>query len=162
MRKDHPKNETPRRAGEMDRILPRDVLRGSPTVITSDVDDAHAKIAELFCRHRLTPQAPGRSLEMKLRSLHRGDVGIDFLDYGAEVRIDPEGLENFLLVQVPLAGRARMQVGSNIVESSPRVATIPPMERPFSMVWDLGAPHLIVYESPHLPRSPSSTATTPR
>ncbi|MDQ0678916.1 AraC-like DNA-binding protein [Arthrobacter pascens] len=131
----------------MDRILPRDVLRGSPTVTTSDVDDAHAKIAELFCRHRLMPQTPGRSLAMKLRSLHRGDVGIDFLDYGAEVRIDPEGLENFLLVQVPLAGRARMKVGSNIVESSPRVATIPPMDRPFSMVWDLGAPHLIVYVS---------------
>lgn len=62
---------------------------------------------------------------MKLRSLHRGAVGIDFLDYGAEVRIDPEGLENFWLVQVPLAGRARMQVGSNIVESNPRVAVHP-------------------------------------
>lgn len=47
----------------MDRILPRDVLRGSPTLITSDIDDAHAKIAELFCRHSLIPQAPGRSLE---------------------------------------------------------------------------------------------------
>lgn len=131
----------------MDRILPRDVLRGSPTQATSDVDNAHAMIAELFCRHRLLPQGPGRSLDMKLRSLHRGEVGIEFLDYGTEVRIDPEGLDNFILVQVPLAGRAVMQVGPSVVESSARIATIPPMERPFSMVWDRGTPHLIVYAS---------------
>lgn len=104
-------------------------------------------IAELFCAHKLVPQGPGRSLDMKLRSLHRGEVGIEFLDYGTEVRIDPEGLDNFILVQVPLAGRAVMQVGPSVVESSPRIATIPPMERPFSMVWDRGTPHLIVYAS---------------
>lgn len=131
----------------MDRILPRDVLRGSHTVATSDVDDAHATIAELFCRHRLRPQVPGQPLQMKLRSLHRGEVGIEFLDYGAGVRIDPEGLDNFILVQVPLAGRATMAVGTSVVESSPRTATIPPIDRPFSMVWDRGTPHLIVYVS---------------
>jgi AraC-like DNA-binding protein len=82
---------------------------------------------------------------MKLRSLHRGDVGIEYLDYGAEVRISPQGLENFHLVQIPLAGHARMDVGSFAVESSPRTASVPPVDRPFSMTWDQGTPHLIVY-----------------
>ena len=129
----------------MVRILPRDVLRGRPTVATTDVDDAHQKIAELFCGHDLVPQARARSVDMKLRSLHRGDVGIEYLDYGAEVRINPQGLENFHLVQIPLAGHAHMDVGSNAVESSPRMATVPPIDRPFSMTWDHGTPHLIVY-----------------
>lgn len=129
----------------MVRILPRDVLRGRPTVATTDVDDAHEKIAELFCGHDLVPQARAKSVDMKLRSLHRGDVGIEYLDYGAEVRINPQGLENFHLVQIPLAGRAHMEVGSVEVESSPRMATVPPLDRPFSMTWDRGTPHLIVY-----------------
>jgi len=129
----------------MVRILPRDVLRGRPTVTTSDVDDAHQKIAELFCRHDLVPQARGASVDMKLRSLHRGDVGIEYLDYGAEVRINPEGLEDFHLVQIPLSGHALMQVGKDVVESSPKLATVPPLDRPFSMTWDAGTPHLIVY-----------------
>ncbi len=127
------------------RILPRDVLRGRPTVATKDVDDAHQKIAELFCSHDLVPQTRGHSVDMKLRSLHRGDVGIEYLDYGAEVRINPEGLENFHLVQIPLAGHARMSVGTNTIESSPSTATVPPIDRPFSMAWDSGTPHLIVY-----------------
>ena len=129
----------------MVRILPRDVLRGRPTVTTSDVEDAHQKIAELFCRHDLVPQARGTSVDMKLRSLHRGDVGIEYLDYGAEVRINPEGLEDFHLVQIPLSGHALMQVGKDVVESSPKLATVPPVDRPFSMTWDAGTPHLIVY-----------------
>ncbi|WP_159704313.1 AraC family transcriptional regulator [Arthrobacter sp. 18067] len=129
----------------MVRILPRDVLRGRPTTATTDVDEAHAKIAELFCSHELAPRTRQSSVDMKLRSLHRGDVGIEFLDYGADVRIDPEGLQDFHLVQIPLAGHASMQVGSSIVDSSPRLATVPPIDRPFSMSWDGGSPHLIVY-----------------
>ncbi|MBT8162376.1 MULTISPECIES: AraC family transcriptional regulator [Arthrobacter] len=129
----------------MARILPRDVLRGRPTVVATDVDDAHQRIAELFCGHDLVPQAHVKSVDMKLRSLHRGDVGIEYLDYGAEVRINPEGLEDFHLVQIPLAGHARLNVGSETVDSSPRMATVPPVDRPFSMTWDSGTPHLIVY-----------------
>ena len=131
----------------MVRILPRDVLRGLPTVSTTDVDDAHQKIADLFCGHDLVPQTRGTSVDMKLRSLHRGDVGIEFLDYGADVRISPEGLENFHLIQIPLAGHAHMEVGSSSVDSSPKTATVPPIDRPFTMTWDRGTPHLIVYVS---------------
>lgn len=129
----------------MVRILPRDVLRGRPTVAITDVDEAHQKIAELFCRHDLVPQPHATSVDMKLRSLHRGDVGIEYLDYGADVRINPEGLESFHLIQVPLAGHARMDVGTTTVDSSPKTATVPPIDRPFSMAWDSGTPHLIVY-----------------
>lgn len=129
----------------MVRILPRDVLRGRPTTATKDVDEAHAKIAELFCSHELAPRTRTAAVDMKLRSLHRADVGIEFLDYGADVRIDPEGLQDFHLVQIPLAGHATMQVGSTIVESSPTMASVPPIDKPFSMSWDGGSPHLIVY-----------------
>lgn len=129
----------------MVRILPRDVLRGRPTMATSDVDEAHARIAELFCSHELAPRTRTAAVDMKLRSLHRGDVGIEFLDYGADVRIEPEGLKDFHLVQIPLAGHASMQVGGSAVESSPKMATVPPIDRPFSMSWSGGSPHLIVY-----------------
>ncbi|MFE4197001.1 AraC family transcriptional regulator [Paenarthrobacter sp. NPDC056912] len=112
---------------------------------TTDLDEAHAKITELFVSHELAPRTRKSSVDMKLRSLHRGDVGIEFLDYGADVRIDPEDLQDFRVVQIPLAGHPSMQVGSTTVESSQRMATVPPIDRPFSMTWDGGSPHLIVY-----------------
>ncbi|MGP0224029.1 MULTISPECIES: AraC family transcriptional regulator [unclassified Paenarthrobacter] len=129
----------------MVKMLPRDVLRGQPTTATNDVDEAHARIAALFCSHELAPRTRTSAVEMKLRSMHRGDVGIEFLDYGSDVRIDPEGLQDFHLVQIPLAGHASMQVGAQTVDSTPRMATVPPIDRPFSMSWDSGSPHLIVY-----------------
>ncbi|MFE4196188.1 AraC family transcriptional regulator [Paenarthrobacter sp. NPDC056912] len=110
-----------------------------------DVDEAHEKVSELFCGHELSPRTRETAVAMKLRSLHRGDVGIEFLDYGADVRIEPDGLNDFHLVQIPLAGHASMRVGSSTVESSPQRATVPPLDRPFSMSWDGGSPHLIVY-----------------
>ncbi|QCO97936.1 AraC family transcriptional regulator [Arthrobacter sp. 24S4-2] len=129
----------------MGRILARDVLRGQPTVATSDVSNAQETIAELFGDHRLMPLGFRHSLDMKLRSVRRGGVGIEFLDYGTEVQIDAQALDDFFLVQIPLAGHARLQVRSSIIESTPMLATIPPLERPFTMTWDRGAPHLIVY-----------------
>lgn len=129
----------------MSRILARDVLRGRPTVTTSDVGNAQETIAELFGDHRISPIGFPQSVDMKLRSVRRGGVGIEFLDYGTEVQIDAQALDDFILVQIPLGGRARLQVRSSIVESNPALATIPPLDRPFTMTWDRGAPHLIVY-----------------
>lgn len=129
----------------MVKLLSHDVLRGCPTTKASSVDEAQAKIAALLNDHKLAPHARGKSVDMRLRSLHRGDVGIEYLDYGSEVRIDSAGLEDFFLVQIPLAGRARMLVGAVSIDSSPRVASIPPVDRRFAMEWDRGTPHLIVY-----------------
>lgn len=120
------------------------ILRSRPTVQAASAEEAHATIARLFCEHRLDP-VRGREVRMHLRSAHTGGVGIEMLDYGAPVRISPVGLESFHLVQIPLAGRAQMQVGNAHVHSSPAVATVPPIDRDFSMRWDAGAPHLIVY-----------------
>ncbi|QAY64915.1 AraC family transcriptional regulator [Xylanimonas allomyrinae] len=123
---------------------PAQVLASRNTVRADDVGRAHATISELFCEHRLAPAERGL-VRMSLRSAHERGVGIDLLDYGAPVRIAPVGLEDFHLVQIPLAGRAAMDVGHAHVESSPSVATVPPVEREFTLTWDRATPHLIVY-----------------
>ncbi|MFK0004841.1 AraC family transcriptional regulator [Paenarthrobacter sp. NPDC090522] len=129
----------------MSKILAGDVLRGQPTVTTSDVSHAEKKIRDLFGEHKLRPHARGALIDMKLRSVHRGSVGIQFLDYGADVDIVSEAQNDFYLVQIPLEGRARLQVNSSMVESRNSVAAIPPLEEPFTMTWGRGTPHLIVY-----------------
>ncbi|WP_217184374.1 AraC family transcriptional regulator [Streptomyces sp. AC495_CC817] len=120
------------------------VLSSRSTVFAGSADQAHETISDLFCEHRLGPAAHN-DVRMRLRSAHEGGVGIDLLDYGEAVRISPVGLQTFHLVQIPLAGRARMQVGSIEVQSSASVATVPPVDRDFTMVWDSDTPHLIVY-----------------
>lgn len=114
-------------------------------VATTDPDEAHDMISRLFCPHTLSVLDAHAGLDMKLRSFHQGHVGLDFLDYGAHVRISPGALENFFLVQIPLSGRAEMRVGTRTHLSDPGTASVPPVDQDFSMVWHEGTPHLIVY-----------------
>jgi AraC-like DNA-binding protein len=121
------------------------VLVSRRTVTASAIDEAQATISELFCAHRLTP-LDRRAVNMRLRSAHDDDVGIELLDYGEAVRIDvAKGLEDFYLVQLPLRGRATMDVGHATIQSSPDVATVPPLDREFTLRWGARTPTLIVY-----------------
>lgn len=128
-------------------ILPRadDVLVSAGTTRADTVSQAHEVISELFCEHTLSP-LDRTEVRMRLRSAHEAGVGIELLDYGEAVRIavDP-GLEHFYLIQIPLTGLATMEVGHALIESSPLVATVPPIDRGFTMRWGSGAPTLIVY-----------------
>ncbi|WP_291057364.1 AraC family transcriptional regulator [Herbiconiux sp.] len=121
----------------------RDLLTGRPPVHAQSVDEANSVIADLFCAHDLTPL--DRGVRMTLRSAHSSTVGLDLLDYSGGVRIAPQGLGSFHLVQIPLRGRARMLARGGEVQSSPRRATVPPLDSDFTMEWDEATPHLIVY-----------------
>lgn len=122
----------------------REVLSARESIAAHSVDSAEATISELFCAHELSALGD-QPLRMMLRSAHTGDVGIELLDYGSTVSISPVGLESFHLVQIPLTGRATMTVGSVEVLSDSSTASLPPLDRSFSMVWEAGTPQLIVY-----------------
>lgn len=109
------------------------------------VNEAHETISGVFCEHDLAP-LERREVHMSLRSVRDSGVGIELLDYGEAVQIDVRrGLEDFHLVQIPLRGRATMEVGNALVESSPVNATVPPVDRAFLMRWDADVPTLILY-----------------
>ena len=129
-----------------DVALPRadQVLSSRRTVAHDDVDQAQATISDLFCRHTLTPLERD-PVRMRLRSAHLATSGVEYLAYGGSVQISPVGLNDFHLVQIPLAGRATMTAGGVEVESSPLTATVPPLDQDFVLRWDAGTPHLIVY-----------------
>ena len=126
--------------------LPRaaDVLPHAAPLEAHSVEAAHAAVTELFCPHRLFP-IDRSGVHMRLRSVHDAGLGLELLDYGGAVSITPEGLGDFHLVQIPLTGSASLTAGTTEVASSTAVATVPPIDRGFSMRWAAGTPHLIMY-----------------
>lgn len=126
---------------------PDQVLDRRSTLATADADEAQKTIEDLFCAHRLTPLDPGGRVDLTLRSATTANVGVHLLDYGADVRISPQALRSFFLVQMPLQGRATMDCGNETIKSDARLATLPPIDRDFSMVWEEGTPQLILYAS---------------
>lgn len=119
------------------------VLDTLPTLRTPDPLEAQERISRLFCEHTLRPLSTRGTVKLNLRSTG-GGFGVHLLDYGTAVRIDPGPLTSFYMVQLPLSGRAHMRCSDASIESTPTVASIPPIDQDFSMTWQQGTPQLIV------------------
>lgn len=119
------------------------VLDQLPTLATADLHEAREKIGTLFCPHKLQKGAAQGTLKMNLRSTGSG-IGLHMLDYGASVKISPEALKTFYMVQIPLSGRAELQIGRQQVVSTPQIASVPPIDAAFSMHWEKNTPQIIL------------------
>ena len=119
------------------------VLDGLPTLQTPDPHEAQERISKLFCEHTLSPLSGRGNVKLNLRSSGSG-FGVHLLDYGTAVRINPDALKTFYMVQVPLSGSAQLRTPGSSVESTPNTASIPPIDHDFSMTWQAGTPQLIV------------------
>lgn len=113
-------------------------------VHSSDPDEARARVGEVFCPHGLEPAVRTESLRVRFNSVNYGAVGLNYLDYGGEVRIRPVELRSFVLVQIPLAGRALVKTGAEEVHSDVRTASVPNPDAALDMRWSAGNPQLIV------------------
>jgi len=112
---------------------------------TRDVDEARELVASAFCAHQLLPLEGRSALDARFHSVRLGQVGLHYLDYGAEVRIAPGQLQDFFLVQMPLAGRAEIRCGNESLLSDPLVASVPAPDRDLVMRWGEGNKQLILW-----------------
>jgi AraC-like DNA-binding protein len=98
-------------------------LAGFRRVATASVDEAAEQIGCIFCPHDLKPL---RSASPDFSARHNcaafDGFSINYVAYGGSVSIDPGCLERFFLVQLPLAGSARVLTASRGIESEPGVA----------------------------------------
>jgi AraC-like DNA-binding protein len=125
---------------------------------TPDLTEARDEVARVFCDHRLTMTDPRGRLDTVLNGARAGDVGLNYLRYGDEVRISPGRLDDFYLVQIPLAGRAAVKVGDRTVLSDRRTASLVSPTEAVDMLWSDGCEQLIVY----LDRRAVERMATPR
>ncbi|WP_433803713.1 AraC family transcriptional regulator [Actinomycetospora sp. CA-084318] len=113
-------------------------------VDSPDLDEARERVTEVFCPHDLRPEDRSGEHRVCFSSVNFGAVGLNYLSYGAPVRISPEPFESFVLVQIPLAGRARVRSGGEEIVSDPTTASVPDPDAPVDMSWGDGNAQLIV------------------
>lgn len=113
---------------------------------TQDVDEARQRIAAQFCDHRLELTSRTGALDVSYRTAAVGDaMSLNYLRYGDQVRITPGRFQEFFLVQIPLAGSARVAVGDLEVFSDQRAASIGSPTEPVDMVWSDGCEQVLIY-----------------
>lgn len=115
---------------------------------TRDLDEAREQVAKVFCPHKLTTADRSGAVNTVHNSVKQDSISLNYLDYGAEVHIQPGELGSFFLVQIPLSGGSYVRCGDQEVYSDQNTASIPNPTEKLEMTWLDESPHLLV----HIPR----------
>jgi len=116
---------------------------------THDLDEAREEVAKIFCPHRLLPAGMSSRLDACHHSVDLGGFSLNYVQYGADVLIEPGLLESFFLLQIPLVGKAQIRAGRDEVDASPRRATLLSPSLDVKMRWSEACGKLLV----QLPRA---------
>jgi AraC-like DNA-binding protein len=109
-----------------------------------DFDCIRQGVARIFKPHRLCLHGSGRDLRARMHHLRQGGASVNRLEYGAEVEIDPDRLDDFFLVQIPVAGHATIRCGNRRFESTPAAASLVSPSLPLHMRWHAGNAQICV------------------
>ncbi|MFD4841097.1 AraC family transcriptional regulator [Achromobacter sp. NPDC058515] len=105
-------------------------------------DETRARVSEALKEHRLTWK--GGRVDAELNRGRFGSLTVCTLRYGAEVHIEPDRLQDFMLVQVPLRGRACIDCGDERVNANPDCAAVIAPNRPLRLHWEAGCEQLLL------------------
>ncbi|MGO9048945.1 MAG: AraC family transcriptional regulator [Xanthobacteraceae bacterium] len=103
-----------------------------------DFDAVRAGVARIFKPHLLRLHGTSADLQARMYHLRQGDASVNRLEYGAEVEIDPDRLDDFFLVQIPVAGHASIACGNRRFDSTPQAASLVSPTLPLHMRWHAG------------------------
>ncbi|WP_425053876.1 AraC family transcriptional regulator [Psychromarinibacter sp. S121] len=82
---------------------------------STDIDDARARVAQVYCDHRL--DVVGRHGFAAAQNRIEGRaLSVNVMTYGAKTVIAPGALERFFLFQFPIRGHASVSNGDNVHE----------------------------------------------
>lgn len=109
-------------------------LGSHPLFATADLDEARARVAQVYCDHRLEVMGPG-PLAARHNRLDGQDLSINVLTYGAKTQIAPGPLEQFYLFQFPLHGHASVNTGARAYEIGGGRGGVLNPDEDVSMIW---------------------------
>lgn len=117
---------------------------GADCFRTVRLDEAQAFVADMFVPHGLGAPRAADQREVSVSRAYMGGVAMHAMDYGREVRIAPQPLADFYLIQVPVTGAARIDEGGAAHEVTVGEASLLPACDPIEMTWSADCRHLVI------------------
>jgi len=102
---------------------------------SQDPQEVARDVSRIFKPHKLRVNSADRGLNARMHHLKLGNISVSRLEYGAHVEIDPGTLDDFFLVQIPLAGNADIACGNQRFGSTPHQASLISPTLPLKMRW---------------------------
>lgn len=117
---------------------------------TRDLDLARQRVAQKFCHHRLDIIGDRSAFRAAHHHVPGSLISLNYITYGADVLIDPGELQDFYLVQIPIAGAATIRNGRRQVFTSPRTASVLNPHWATRMQWWQGCEQILL----QIPKAP--------
>ena len=111
---------------------------------SSDRWEVQSLVAGVMRSHKLSVVGERERLDARMHYAALGDVALSRLSYGASVQIDPDPLEAFFLVQMPLAGGARISSARANIQSDAQLASVLNPDDEVHMHWLAGNDQLML------------------
>lgn len=112
-------------------------------VMSTDADQVKTMISSMLTPHKLS-LLKASSLQSCIRHANFGQVDVIRLGYGAHVRIQPDDLVDYYLIQIPQYGQATVRCGAEEVESIPGVASVLSPNSEIDMNWQASNEQIMI------------------
>jgi len=111
---------------------------------SDNLDEVRERVGRSYCPHKLQINKRGDNLHAFHHRAPLVNTSINFLHYGAEVAIDPGEMRSLYMVEVPLAGAARVRLRGREVTSGLDRALVLSPSIPFVSVWSAECAQIMV------------------
>ena len=122
----------------------REPLRRFNLFRSRDLDEAREQVGRVFCPHRLTIAREPRRFDAVQNHVDTGRLSLSYIDYGADVEIEPGELGSFYLIQIPLSGSAAIRSGRKAFTTHAGCVSVLNPNRHTAMTWKAGCRKLQV------------------
>lgn len=90
----------------------------------TDFDEVTEVVGRAFKPHAMMLRDPDRALNTHLYSKKVGNISLHLLEYGAQVKVEPDCFEGFVLVEIPLRGAGRYRCGREALDGDTAHAVV--------------------------------------
>lgn len=111
---------------------------------SAELDEVREAVARVFKPHALDLRPGWQSLDARQHFVRVGDMALSYLQYGAEVDVNPGLLDGFFLMVMPLSGALSARHGDENGEIGPGGAHVYSPSIPLFMRWGASAQCLAV------------------
>ncbi len=115
-----------------------------PKFTSHDAEEVRHQVSRIFCDHDLKVVGKSQALNTQIHFRQGERVSYGRMLYGATVDIEPGKLDDFYLIQIPVAGHETVECDRHSILSSTSVATIISPDLEFRMRHERNAEKLFI------------------
>jgi len=110
-------------------------LENYPIFVSSDLDEVIDIVTSSYCSHKLRLRDQKMVMNARHHKISLAQSSLNYLQYGAEVYVNPGEFEDFFMLEFPLSGNVKLSYGQEQFVNTPGKAVMLSPGKPISSIW---------------------------